>query len=142
MLTVLLVFLVFTLFAGAFDWYVWKRLARRKALRLRGQRAVASVVDVGSTTGAIAVSTSVVTYRFEPVAGQPVTRREMLTSGIARPDRGDTVTVVYLPEAPFYSEIVGNAGNLRSLMMPLVPLNLLWLAVLVAVFLEAFTPGG
>ena len=142
MLTVIIVFLVFSALAGLYDWYVWKRLAARKELRLRGRQSPSRVVEVGSTTGAVAVSSTVVTYRFEPVPGVSETRREVLTSGLYRPAAGDTITVVHLPDPPFYSEIAGNAGNIRSLLFPLIPLNLLWLAVLVAVFLEAFDPGA
>lgn len=142
MLTVIIVFLVFSLLAGTYDWYVFRRLKRRRELERHGVRAVATIVDIGSTTGALAVSSTVITYRFEPAPGAVETRREVLTSGLYQPSKGDLIDVVYLPGPPIYSEIVGNAGNIRSLLVPLVPLNVLWIAVLVAVFLEAFAPGG
>lgn len=142
MIAVILTFLGFSILAGGYDWYVLSVLRTRKALQTRGVRASATITKVGTTTGAVAVSSAVVSYRFEPTPGQSFDNRVVLGSPIGFPKAGDKIDVVYLPEKPKHSEIVGNVSNIRTLIVPLVPLNLLWLALLVAVFLEAFDPGG
>ncbi len=141
MLALALVFLVFTILAGGYDWYVLHVLRTRKALATRGVRAVATISDTGTTTGAVAVTSSVVNYVFEPTPGQQTKNRVVLTSGLERPKAGDRIDIVYLPENPKHSQIVGNAGNIRTLIVPLVPLNVLWLLLLVSVFVETFDLG-
>jgi len=136
--SILIVFGVYTLLAGVYDWYVYGVLKTLRALRDRGVPTIAHIIDVGSTTGGLAVSSTVVKYRFELKGQGRFDNRVVLSAPLPSgpPRVGQAIDVVYLAEAPSRSQIVGNAGHSRSLFVPLVPLNLLWLALLVVVVME------
>ena len=142
---VLIVFLVFlgcSALVGPYDWYVYRQVKAKNDLEAHGVRGVATIVRVGSMTSAIAVSSTTITYRFEPTPGQTVSTYEVLTSGLYPPHEGDLIDIVYLPEAPEHSKILGNAGIKWTLLVPLIPLNILWLVLFVGIFVVAFDPNS
>lgn len=143
MLPVLAIFGLLSILPVWFNLTVFRRHRVQRALRERGRRTTATLLEVGSTMGAIAVSSTLVRFAFETSSHSGATQRHevrvVVTGGLDRPRPGDTVEVVYLPEAPRHANIVGNPGNLRTFIAPLIGLNVLWVAAGVAVIAEAVT---
>lgn len=138
-LPVILVFLALSLLPVWYNLSVWRRYQARKGLRERGLRATATITDVGSTMGALAVSSTMVRFAFDAPQGDATRRfevRVVVTGGVERPSKGDLIDIAYLPENPKNADIIGNPGNFRTFTAPLIGLNLLWLAALFAVIVE------
>lgn len=135
MLPILLIFLALSVLPIWFNLMVLRRYRVRKGLRERGRRAVAKVVDVGNTMGGLAVSSTIVHFAHD-VDGVRFETRVVVTGGVSRPEKGQTIDIVYLPDMPKHADIVGNPGNFATFVGPLVGLNLLWLGAGFGVILE------
>jgi hypothetical protein len=140
MWTVIIVFLVYTVLAGALNWHVWTLLKRHRLLMAEGVKTLGTLVEVGRTTGALSVSRAVAIYRFRAEDGTEHQQREVMTRVVMTLIPGDPIEVIYLPKSPNVSQVVGNGPSFGQFIIPGIILNLLWLALFVSIFLEAFEP--
>jgi len=137
-LIVLLVFLGYSAMAVPMDLYFYNQVKIKKALEDHGVRGVATIVEMSTTMGAIAVSSVTVDYRFEPTPGRIVKHHEVLTSGLYGAHEGDLIDIVYLPDEPEHCQIPGNVGHLPIGYVAITLMNLLWLLLFVSIFLVVF----
>jgi hypothetical protein len=144
-LPVIAIFLALSILPVWYNLSVWRRYQGRKGLHERGLRAVATITEVGSTMGALAVSSTLVRFAFDvdhAGASRRFEVRVVATGGLERPQKGDLIDIVYLPDNPKVADFVGNPGNFRTFTAPLIGLNLLWLAALFAVVVELVERSG
>ena len=94
MWTVIIVFLVYTVLAGALNWHVWTLLKRHRLLMAEGVKTLGTLVEVGRTTGARSVSRAVAIYRFRAEDGTEHQQREVMTRVVMTLIPGDPIEVI------------------------------------------------
>ena len=135
-------FLVWSIPIAVLDGYSYREVSTRRALGQRGVGFVATVlhVDAATSTGNNdGTFYDRVTYRFEPKPGKFQTNTEAIRAPLRWPD-AHHVNILYLPEAPEESMIVGNPSYMDSLfnIVVIISVNIFGMLLFVSIFLEAF----